>query len=421
MEPIQQTTPTKGKKMKYITSLLALSSLALAGSLPTCNDLSYVEVDTGIINNIEAFNLSWAECELQKGEDEKAMSAYERVVLINPLNVDATLKLLQLYNKLHMQDEAKALRVSLENMQLSPTQRRILATLRESDIERLNFRAAIGFDMGYDSNVNFLPNSNIIGSQTAKSSVITDTSIDLDLKYDLFDKGGIGTITSLSVLQQSVYMDHQYDLIYSDIDVGLSYDAQSYSLAFPLTFSNVYYLNRNLLDQYGIDPTLTVALNASQLISVEFKYLFNRYIEASDTNRDVDIYGLGAGYYHLIGKDFFYLQGEYENYSAVDEKPQLFTTRSNYYVKAGVNYTYDDLFITRLDYQFVMANYDTPTSPTDATKRSDNLHNIVATITLPIGTNFNIESILSYYNNSSNYAPASYEKSSITAGINYNY
>ena len=407
--------------MKYITSLLTLSSILLAGSLPTCTNSSYLDVDTASIKNIEAFNLTWAQCEQEKGNDEKAMSAYERVVLINPNNIDATLELLKLYNKLQMEDEAKALRASLENMQLSPKQRRILATLRESDMKRLNFRAALGFNMGYDSNVNFLPNSNIIGSQTAKSSVISNSSVDLDLKYDLFDKGGIGAIASLSILQQSVYMDHQYDLLYSNMDAGFSYDTQNFSITFPLALSNVYYLNRDLLNQYGIEPTLTYALNNSQLITTQIKYLMSRYIEESDANRDVDILGLGAGYYHLIGKDFFYLQGEYENYAAVNANPQRFTARSNYYLKAGLNYTLSNLFITRLDYQYVLATYETPTSPSSGTKRSDNLHNLSADITVPINANLNVETTLSYYNNGSNYAPAVYEKSAITAGINYNY
>ena len=407
--------------MRYITLLLTLAALTFAQQWVTCNEHSYLDVETKTIEDLEAFNLSWARCELKRGEIEKAMSAYERVLLINPSNIDATLELLSLYNRLQMLDEAKALRASLENMQLTPSQRRLLATLRQSDFERVNLRAKLGFNMGYDSNINFLPNSNIIGSMSAKSSAISNSEIGIDIKYDLSQQGGLGLVTSLLVSHQSTYMDHQYDFLYSGMDVGMSYDGDNFSLVLPLKLSDIYYLQRNLLNQFGAEPTLTVALSNAHLLAAEFKYLMSRYIEASDSNRDVDIVGGSLGYYYLSGKDFYYIEGEYEDYSPANERPLPFTQRENLYMRAGLNYTFSKTLTTRLDYQYITTLYQSPIAPSSQTKRSDNLHNIALTLSVPISKNLNLESVATYYDNSSNYALAEYEKSSLTLGVIYNY
>jgi len=406
--------------MKTITILSILLFSSLHASSPTCKTENYLNIDFQKIQNFEKFNLTWAICEKGRGNIEAAMSAYERVLLINPDNTEASIALLNIYTELSMLKDKQELLRSLENQRLTPEQRRIVATLENED-DSLSFRSSILLNAGYDSNVNFLPSSNIVNDEGIKDSVISNIMVDVNIKHELDEKGGFSLLAKLNILQQSVYMAHEFDLLYANIEAGAGYDIGNLSISIPLAYANVYYLQRNLVNQYGIKPNASLLISENNIVNLGFKYLESNYVDIADQNRDAAIINTSAAYFYLFGKNFAYIEAEYENYSAQNITPLVFTDRSYLYFKAGASYALTSYLITRADYRFVSASFNDPIAPDVEEKREDTLHNINVNAMIPITSNLNAQANISYFTNSSNYDLAVYDKSSMTLGIEYNY
>ncbi len=406
--------------MKKLISSLSLIILSAQADTLTCNDGSYANVDFEKVSNIETFNLSWAKCEESRNNLEGSMSAYERVLMANNSNITASLALVDIYTELSMDKEKEALLRSLENLRLTPTQRRILASLQKENKEKITLRSSILLNAGYDSNINLLPKSNIL-AESAQESAVANLLVNLDVKHELEDKGGFSLSGRLNYLQQSVFINHLYDLYYTNLEGALNYDMKNISLSLPLSYSNVHYLDRNLINQYGVTPNASILISQNHIINLGLKYFVNNYVDEADKNRNSDSVETSAAYYYLFSQNFVYVESVYETFNATDSTPLKYTNRYNIYFKTGISYAFKPYLITRFDYNFISSFYSDNLSEEDSTKREDFLHTINLNIMTPITKNFNIQTNLAYFNNRSNYDVAVYDKTSFSIGIEYNY
>ncbi len=406
--------------MKNFILSLSLLTLSAQAQTLTCNDGSYATVNFEKVHDLENFNLSWAKCEEKRENLEGSMSAYERVLMSNTSNITASLALIDIYSQLSMDKQKETLIRSLENIRLTPTERRILASLQKDNSENIHFRSSILLNAGYDSNVNLLPESNIL-AESAKESAVANLLVNLDVRHELEGKGGFSLSGRLNYLQQSVFMDHLFDLYYTNLEGGINYDMDFVSFSLPLSYSNVHYLNRNLINQYGITPNASILISQSNIVNFTLKYFVNEYVEQADKNRNSDSIETSASYYYLFSQNFVYLESEYEIFNATDANPLKYTNRYNVYLKTGISYAFKPYLITRFDYNFISSFYSDSIKEEESTQREDFLHTINLNIMTPINKNFNVQTNLSYFNNRSNYDVAIYEKTSFTVGIEYNY
>ena len=115
-------------------------------------------------------HLFWAKSAEKLGRDDEAMSAYERVEILDENNIDARVALVKLYKRTGRDALALSASKELQNYQLTPEQRTTLQNLRGTSTHSINAFATLG--IGYDTNINIAPDElgSVVG---AADSIVT--------------------------------------------------------------------------------------------------------------------------------------------------------------------------------------------------------------------------------------------------------
>ena len=368
-------------------------------------------------------NLAVGECYEKEGNTNLAQAAYERAILEDEDNTRARLKLAELYTSMQMSEQADALLVdvNVNDAQLTPQQRTSLATLKMTEAESLSaFRARVSLDFGYDTNINISPISDdlvstIVDGETA--TLFTRFKINLSYLHDLSTSGGWFLRTDANLYYQNNTAAHHYDAAYGRVYAGGGYRGSSFSLYVPLFYDRLNYLERDLLQEFGLRPNLDIQLSGAFILNLNAMYSARRYIQESDQLRDDDIASAGAGLFWLDGRDMAYIKTRYENYSGVNSNAVDFTNKSMYYGIFGGIYSVEDVLDLRLNYQYRYGDFE----EVPAGEREDSNHDLKFALERDLIKQLRLRAQYRYITNISNYDLAEYEKNEMMLGIIYNY
>ena len=371
----------------------------------------------------EPSNIAIGLCYEAEGNKNMAQAAYERALIKDENNVDARLKLARLYNTMGMEKEASLLVKNVKKMQLNPAQRTSLAAIQESDeksLNTLNIRANLY--LGYDSNVNVSPSPTIlqdanVSSDGIQSSLFTRVRADLSYLHDLGTSGGWFLRTDANLYYQNNSSAHYYDVGYARLYAGGGHRSSNYTIYVPIFYDRIYYLDRDLLQEYGVRPDLTLRLVDTLFLNLNATYKQRRYIQSNDLTRNDDMLSGGAGIFWLGSVHMMYTKLRYENYKATESTPAIFTDNSQLYAILGGIYSINDLADVELNYQYRYGDY----AEVRNVKRDDSNHdiNIIAKHNFTKSFRANID--YRYVNNRSTYDLAQYVKHEAMLGIEYNY
>jgi hypothetical protein len=401
--------------MKYI--LLFAITTCLSADLLDVENLYNAKNYEGAIQEARAskteysnpkLHLFWAKSAEALGRDDEAMSAYERVVMLDENNIDARVSLAQLYNKTDRAALANESKKELENFQLTPQQRNTLGLISGEDINKVKAQAKLG--LGYDTNLNVLPDDE-------KSSLFTRLSANASYINELKEKGGWNLRADMKLYYQNNIDAHLYDIFVGGLDLGFGYVGDGYSIQVPLGYDMVNYLDVNLLDQLRFQPKVNIKHN-DFIFNINTKYSQRNFKKSEHKSMNDSSLGFGGGMYYILGKDFAYANLNYETFSA-DDSSSVYIDRDLLKLSMGVNHNPNDYFlVTKVDYKYKLGNYDG-----DATtkKRKDNNHQLELKISHYLKKKLEFYVSLKYVKNSSNYDQADYTKSISMLGLSTNY
>ncbi len=97
-------------------------------------------------------HMLWAKSAESLGRLDEAMSAYERVVILDENNLEAKLSLAEIYNKTSRKQLALESKKDLQNYKLTPKQREMLELIKDQEVQSIKAHAKLAF--GYDNNLN---------------------------------------------------------------------------------------------------------------------------------------------------------------------------------------------------------------------------------------------------------------------------
>ena len=371
--------------------------------------------------------LKVGECYEKEGNSNLAQAAYERAILEDDDdNIQARLKLATLYNSMQMKTEADAILVSVNETQLSPEQRSSLALLRKTESESISsFRARVGLDLGYDSNINvspFLDDSiNGNGPDGITGTLFSRFRADMSYLHDLSTAGGWFLRTDANLYYQNNASAHDFDATYAKVYAGGGYRSENFSLYVPLFYNRLNYLDRDLLQETGILPDLDIQLTNTLILNFNAMYSARRYIQSSDQLRDDNILSGGAGLFWIEGNDMAYIKTRYESYIAINDNAIAFTNKDMYYGMIGGLYSIQDLFDLRLNYQYRFGSFEKVITPTGEGIREDSNHDFRFALERDIIKQLRLRAQYRYVTNISNYPWAEYDKNEMMLSIMYNY
>ena len=364
-------------------------------------------------------HLLWARSAETLGKEEMAMSAYERVLLINPDNTEVRVHLAMLYAHSDRDQLADEMSKSTENYQLTPAQRMSLDTLETDDLD--DFKASASIAMGYDSNINVSPDDlNLPEFGEKIDTLFTQFQANLSYIHDLDEKGGWYLRSDADLFYQNNNDANYYNLFAGSANIGVGYSTDLYDVLIPVSYGRMNYLDRDLLESVSVDPRINFPLSKSIIGNINARYTQRSYIHKADKDRDDSVAGIGLGLYWLFEKNFAYISTNYDNYSAEHSNSLLFTDKETTRVSMGINYNVEDWFIARLDYRYRYASYD-DVIEFILDKRHDDYNQVEIEISRMFTDTLEASLLYRYTDNSSNYDLAEYDKDITMFGFQYNF
>ena len=366
----------------------------------------------------EPSEVAVGECYELEGENNLAQAAYERALLEDENNLQARLKLAELYQSLGMDTQASALLVNVNDSQLTPEQRTSLSTLRvNSKVDStVQFRARVSVDLGYDNNININPIDNTV--DTALSTPFIRTRADLSYLHTISDDDSWFARGDLSFYKQVNTSERNYDSTYFRLYGGGGYQGGNFSIYIPLFYEHLNYLDRDLIEQKGIHPDYNWQFNKDYILNINGSYSARRYIQVIERGRDDNLLMLESGVIWLHARDFAYAKLRYESYAATHDNTE-FVNKKMIYLKLGGLYAIEEILDLRAEYQYFKANYDYV--PLRDIERSDDNHNIALSAERDLMEHLRIHAQFRYIDSTSNYNPAKYNKQEMLVGLVYNY
>jgi len=374
-------------------------------------------------------HLVWAKSADALGEKKEAMSAYERVVMLDEKDSEARLKLVKIYTDSGRSALAKEMSEDLKNYQLTPEQRSSLELLESDDIS--SFKAKATLSIGHDSNINVSATSSSLddytgttGNEGEISTLFARLSGSVSYVNELQEKGAWYFRGDFKAYYQNNFDARLYNMLIVGAEAGVGYAGNGYTLYLPIGYDRVNYLESDLLGQIRVMPKASVVLSHDLILNVNAKYSNRTYNELKYKGMNDSSYGVGTGLYYLFGKNFTYANILWESFSSTENIHFSYLDKQMITVNLGVNYNITDWLVSRVDYRYRNGSYDDRSNLldiTDTTKRADQYHQVEVKFSHYFNKNYELYISDRYVKNSSNYVPAEYTKNIAMFGISANY
>jgi tetratricopeptide (TPR) repeat protein len=358
--------------------------------------------------NNPKLHLLWAKSAQKLGHTTEAMSAYERVLILEPNNQEALLALDTIYEQ---------------------SQRMGLDTQTTQGDNKLKVRANIA--LGYDSNINVNPGGDalddyfgVVGSQGKLGTKFLRFSANLAYTYHFENAEGWFVKGIVDFYNQSNFSAHFYDLRVGTIEAALGYENDSYRLYLPLRYSTIHYLDKNLLAHYEFLPRLTFPIWEDSFLDVNAIYRKRAYKDSIDDVNDAKTLGLGVGLYFPIYGDRAHIHLQYEKRSSTESIHTKFVDANFIRLDASLQHYFSPKVYAEATYLYRYGDYSdnigTILVP-NSTKRTDNFNQIDLTLNYVLSKDYTLYLRDTYAKNNSKFIPNEYSKNVIMFGINMTY
>jgi len=359
-------------------------------------------------SNVE-MQIVWAKSELaRKNRRDYAIAAYERVMMLEPDNVKVAKELVNIYTQNGQEEDANELLGKFK--QLSP---------KKSKKERLGkFSALVGIKLGYDSNIASRPEYNSINqfSQKIESAWYAQSLFSLNYFHDLEKKYGwfvkLGTTGMLKINSYSTL----YNTKYINLNSAIGYKKSTMTITVPISYSFTSYLDKNLLNNYSISPSISATLQSKYILSFIMKTDIKRYIPQVMKSYNSNSYKGIFSVHYLFQKNYLYSKLFYEKNRADDK----IKNSDEFSSLIGMKYRFETGYMLFSDYTFSAKKYREKVSNSE-NRREDNNHKIGVKLSKEIFKATTLTLDYTYTKNSSNYNMTDYNKYDTSLGINYRY
>ena len=418
--------------MKALLTTITLASFAYA-SVATMQE-SY---DKGDYNQtiIEAkkskseysnpkLHLLWAKSAEALGDKDAAMSAYERVLMLDENSTQAKMALVKIYRDTSRDSMAEEMYEEIQTLELSQEELQSVEPISKIDFGTLKAQASAG--VGYDSNINVSASADELdkfygttGSSAEESTLFIKTNASASYFNDLGSKGGHYIKAAAKFSYQKNIDANYFNMRVFGFDFGVGHKSTSYSCYMPISYDKIHYLSTDLLTQIKIAPKFTIPLRQDTLVDVNAKYASRSYDDSKYAMMADSSYGLGLGATYIFGKNYIYAKMNYELFSSDKTDHPDFLDKNMFSTHLGGKYNITPLYATSISYTYKALSYDDKTT-TNKT-REDDYSKFDLKLLYNYHENINFFASESFVSNSSNHVPATYTKNVLTLGVSASY
>ncbi len=428
----------KAYKLKVILFLLTFNVLVFGSYKQAFTYYIYKQYEKAILEAKSStseysnpkLHLIWAKSAQALHLTNDAIAAYERVAILDEKNIEAKLKLLELYVQTSRTELAEELYRELEQTKLSPREEKLLHMIYKVDLSSLKSRAS--FAIGYDTNINVSPGSSALddylqstGSEGEKTTLFGRFNGGINYHNDLKEKGTWFVKSHFNIYAQNNIDAHFYDLYVGTLGFSPGYKGKKYTISTALNYNRIYYLEKDFLQELSFSPRYSILLNTKTIAKLDLKYKKRNYIQKEDQDRDDSSLTGSIGIVYLFKKNYIYLNSTFESYTPDTPHTLSYLDKDIFTLNFILNYVWTPHIKTKLLYKYRQTYYEDKaivnTTTISNTKRSDTYNRIGITLTYNMTKHSDFFFSNNYIVNSSNYVLAEYTKNVTMFGINLKY
>lgn len=192
-------------------------------------------------------HLLWAKAAQKTGKLDEAMSAYERVLILEPNNQVALHSLAKIYKD---------------------TKRLGLSASAENKTNKNRLRAKVTMALGHDTNINVNASGNDLDGYYGValgfdkiSSSFTRVQVNASYIYNFEKYQNWFMQSTLDLYHQSNFSAHRFDLSVPTFEIALGYIKDEYLYYFPVSYNHINYLDQDLLNILTFTPRMRISFS----------------------------------------------------------------------------------------------------------------------------------------------------------------
>ena len=386
--------------------------------------------------------LLWAKSEKELGRPEYVMSAYERIISLEPKNLEVAFNLVELYKEIGQRQEVKKVILNFDDKDFLPHERSTSSKfLAVEYLKADKLSARITSTLGYDSEIGVIELDDnaydLIGplesiSKDFGSSLFSKTTASASYLRDLTDRGDWFIITDVDALVRLDFHESLYNTKSIKAAGTVGYKDGNIMIKIPLEYKFTNYLGKNLLQSYCFSPSVSSILESKYIIDLSIKFLTKKH-PGNLKIYDSSSYALSSSLKYLLGKDYAtfgieYLVNSAKNKDAtllipsyVDSKLFNFSFDTVYHMKNG--YMLTASYMIRVNY-FDEKNHSIDSNGMyylSDKQRKDNSYTLGLGASKDISDKTKITADYYYSRNITPYYASNYDKIVFSIGLEYNF
>lgn len=355
-------------------------------------------------------HLLWAKSAQKLEKTTVAMSAYERVLILEPENQEAKDALEHIYTQTHR-----------KGLLVNP--------YKGSKKNKLRARASL--NLGHDTNINVNASGDELdgyyGIELGLKKISTyfaRTTANIMYLYNFEEYDNWFAQSSLDMHYQNNFSTHLYDLTVPTISIALGYVKDDYLFYFPISYNNINYLNSDLLNIFAFTPRMRISLQKNILWDTSVIYSQRNYINNIDIGKNASTYGLETGLYWNHNHAQFNVSAKYESRSADHNNNDRYVDADFFTLDGNVKYYFSSSSIVEAKYFFRYSDYSdnigTKATPSDII-RNDYINELGLKFSYLVTKDMEVYLHDIYTKSLSTYIPSEYNKNVFLFGVQVRY
>lgn len=352
---------------------------------------------------------------------DEALTAFDRVLMLNPTHTRTRLELARLYFETKQLEQASH-ELDLVLKENIPQNVRDIATAFKARVDesksKHRFSVALIVGGGYDSNANndigkkefIIPSFNIpiSGNEKVSDSNLFATMV-VNHVYDFGDKGGWSLENALVGYNKLNVDLTNNNLNLFSLSTSPVYTYEKYRFSMPLNYDRVYLDGKGYM--YNLSASLKGAYMLDETSQLEAGYLFKRGFYDKDDAQDVKGSTFFGSYKKAFGEEepiLLSLSTSYSDNAEVNSgRTDVASTGNSYSIE--LSKSFKNGLRTSLSYTYSITDFE-KVDVLYGTKRSDDRDEYEFGLGYTLKENMLLNASVTYAKNSSNHDPFNYDK-----------
>lgn len=367
-----------------------------------------------------SFYLAQTAAKLHK--NQQAITAYERILILQPNHTRAKLELGKLYYEQgdlvlsqHYFNDAR--NDNIPDTVRTNIDKYLDQIAKKSSKSKLSGAVILG--VGHDDNINVSPEASswfvpIFGQEFTNvtdpvESLYTHQVGILNHYYDATSTYGFGIKNSVMVYNKSIPGESEYNIFYLRYKPSLIFKYDQDTVETALLYDTMQYGGDAYLETFGFEPKISHSIDSTSLISAHLKLMFKNYLRSTDQARDARYNEVGIDYYKKLNAATTWLNSAVLAQERQDKTSSLDVSNDAIYAKTGLSYKYSATLQAGAEIQYNQKNY-LDNNLFFLNKRQDSTIRAAINISKNLNKDLAIQLRAEHIDNSSNQKAYSYNK-----------